>query len=128
MYLYLNSGVSKKNTNHHVLKYIITTLIEHYLYYWFICDFQGGRIKSLGESLCKVLLHLLDTDKEINIKAVCQLLKVSDRHENVLLIYICILKWMEKKVGLGRNKIMELEMVAVCLSLDSWTNLKINKT
>ncbi|XP_030038543.2 polyadenylate-binding protein-interacting protein 1 [Manduca sexta] len=40
-------------------------------------DSQGGRIKSLGESLCKVLLHLLDTDKEINIKAVCQLLKLS---------------------------------------------------
>ncbi|XP_068630526.1 uncharacterized protein Paip1 isoform X2 [Battus philenor] len=38
---------------------------------------QGGRLKSLGESLCKVLLHLLDTDKEINIKAVCQLLKLS---------------------------------------------------
>lgn len=40
-------------------------------------DSQGGRIKSLGESLCKVLLHLLDTDKESNIKAVCQLLKLS---------------------------------------------------
>ncbi|KPI97972.1 PREDICTED: polyadenylate-binding protein-interacting protein 1 [Papilio xuthus] len=40
-------------------------------------DSQGGRLKSLGESLCKVLLHLLDTDKEINIKAVCQLLKLS---------------------------------------------------
>ncbi|CAG5027354.1 unnamed protein product [Parnassius apollo] len=40
-------------------------------------DSQGGRIKSLGESLCKVLLHLLDTDKETNIKAVCQLLKLS---------------------------------------------------
>ncbi|CAG4937297.1 unnamed protein product [Colias eurytheme] len=40
-------------------------------------DNQGGRIKSLGESLCKVLLHLLDTDKETNIKAVCQLLKLS---------------------------------------------------
>ncbi|XP_072940858.1 uncharacterized protein Paip1 [Epargyreus clarus] len=40
-------------------------------------DSQGGRIKSLGESLCKVLLHLLDTDKEVNIKAVCQLLKLS---------------------------------------------------
>lgn len=34
-------------------------------------------MKSLGDSLCKVLLHLLDTDKEVNIKAVCQLLKVS---------------------------------------------------
>ncbi|XP_047514128.1 polyadenylate-binding protein-interacting protein 1 isoform X3 [Pieris napi] len=40
-------------------------------------DSQGGRIKTLGESLCKVLLHLLDTDKETNIKAVCQLLKLS---------------------------------------------------
>lgn len=40
-------------------------------------DSQGGRVKSLGESLCKVLLHLLDTDKEVNIKAVCQLLKLS---------------------------------------------------
>lgn len=40
-------------------------------------DNQGGRIKSLGESLCKVLLHLLNTDKETNIKAVCQLLKLS---------------------------------------------------
>ncbi|XP_026730037.1 polyadenylate-binding protein-interacting protein 1 isoform X3 [Trichoplusia ni] len=40
-------------------------------------DSQGGRIKTLGESLCKVLLHLLDTDKEVNIKAVCQLLKLS---------------------------------------------------
>ncbi|CAH2107483.1 unnamed protein product [Euphydryas editha] len=40
-------------------------------------DNQGGRIRSLGESLCKVLLHLLDTDKEVNIKAVCQLLKLS---------------------------------------------------
>ncbi|CAH0407655.1 unnamed protein product [Chilo suppressalis] len=40
-------------------------------------DSQGGRLKSLGESLCKVLLHLLDTDKETNIKAVCQLLKLS---------------------------------------------------
>lgn len=40
-------------------------------------DSQGGRIKSLGESLCKVLLHLLDTDKETNIKSVCQLLKLS---------------------------------------------------
>ncbi|XP_045764964.1 polyadenylate-binding protein-interacting protein 1 isoform X2 [Maniola jurtina] len=38
---------------------------------------QGGRIRSLGESLCKVLLHLLDTDKETNIKSVCQLLKLS---------------------------------------------------
>lgn len=41
-------------------------------------DSQRGRIKTLGESLCKVLLHLLDTDKEVNIKAVCQLLKVSN--------------------------------------------------
>ncbi|KAI5645204.1 polyadenylate-binding protein-interacting protein 1 [Phthorimaea operculella] len=40
-------------------------------------DNQGGRIRTLGESLCKVLLHLLDTDKEVNIKAVCQLLKLS---------------------------------------------------
>ncbi|KAG7299530.1 hypothetical protein JYU34_016493 [Plutella xylostella] len=40
-------------------------------------DSQGGRIRSLGESLCKVLLHLLDTDNETNIKAVCQLLKLS---------------------------------------------------
>ncbi|KAJ0179981.1 hypothetical protein K1T71_004572 [Dendrolimus kikuchii] len=40
-------------------------------------DSQGGRIRSLGESLCKVFLHLLDTDKETNIKAVCQLLKLS---------------------------------------------------
>ncbi|XP_049866147.1 polyadenylate-binding protein-interacting protein 1 [Pectinophora gossypiella] len=40
-------------------------------------DNQGGRIRTLGESLCKVLLHLLDTDKETNIKAVCQLLKLS---------------------------------------------------
>ncbi|XP_026485691.1 polyadenylate-binding protein-interacting protein 1 [Vanessa tameamea] len=40
-------------------------------------DNQRGRIRSLGESLCKVLLHLLDTDKEVNIKAVCQLLKLS---------------------------------------------------
>ncbi|XP_026328307.1 polyadenylate-binding protein-interacting protein 1 isoform X2 [Hyposmocoma kahamanoa] len=40
-------------------------------------DNQGGRIRSLGESLCKVLLHLLDTDNETNIKAVCQLLKLS---------------------------------------------------
>uniref|UniRef100_A0A2A4J7D0 MIF4G domain-containing protein n=1 Tax=Heliothis virescens TaxID=7102 RepID=A0A2A4J7D0_HELVI len=40
-------------------------------------DSQRGRIKTLGESLCKVLLHLLDTDKEVNIKAVCQLLKLS---------------------------------------------------
>lgn len=40
-------------------------------------DSQGGRVKTLGESLCKVLLHLLDTDKEVNIKAVCQLLKLS---------------------------------------------------
>lgn len=40
-------------------------------------DSQGGRIKTLGESLCKVFLHLLDTDKESNIKAVCQLLKLS---------------------------------------------------
>ncbi|XP_013188169.2 polyadenylate-binding protein-interacting protein 1 isoform X1 [Amyelois transitella] len=40
-------------------------------------DNQRGRIKTLGESLCKVLLHLLDTDKEVNIKAVCQLLKLS---------------------------------------------------
>ncbi|XP_023950971.1 polyadenylate-binding protein-interacting protein 1 [Bicyclus anynana] len=38
---------------------------------------QGGRIRNLGESLCKVLLHLLDTDKETNIKSVCQLLKLS---------------------------------------------------
>ncbi|XP_047985902.1 polyadenylate-binding protein-interacting protein 1 isoform X5 [Leguminivora glycinivorella] len=40
-------------------------------------DSQGGRIRSLGESLCKVLLHLLDTDNEPNIKSVCQLLKLS---------------------------------------------------
>ncbi|KAL4708409.1 hypothetical protein ACJJTC_019645 [Scirpophaga incertulas] len=40
-------------------------------------DNQGGRIKTLGESLCRVLLHLLNTDKETNIKAVCQLLKLS---------------------------------------------------
>ncbi|CAG9115401.1 unnamed protein product [Plutella xylostella] len=40
-------------------------------------DSQGGRIRSLGESLCKVLLHLLGTDNETNIKAVCQLLKLS---------------------------------------------------
>ncbi|XP_041976037.1 polyadenylate-binding protein-interacting protein 1-like [Aricia agestis] len=40
-------------------------------------DNQGGRIKSLGESLCKVLSHLLDTNKEVNIKSVCQLLKLS---------------------------------------------------
>ncbi|XP_063532229.1 polyadenylate-binding protein-interacting protein 1 isoform X2 [Cydia strobilella] len=40
-------------------------------------DSQGGRIRSLGESLCKVLLHLLDTDNEANIKSVCQLLKLS---------------------------------------------------
>ncbi|XP_028161676.1 polyadenylate-binding protein-interacting protein 1 [Ostrinia furnacalis] len=40
-------------------------------------DSQGGRIKTLGESLCKVLLHLLDTDKDTNIKSVCQLLKLS---------------------------------------------------
>lgn len=40
-------------------------------------DSQGGRIRSLGESLCKVLLHLLDTDNETNIKSVCQLLKLS---------------------------------------------------
>ncbi|GBP98547.1 Polyadenylate-binding protein-interacting protein 1 [Eumeta japonica] len=40
-------------------------------------DSQGRRIRSLGESLCKVLLHLLDTDSETNIKAVCQLLKLS---------------------------------------------------
>ncbi|CAH2242017.1 polyadenylate-binding protein-interacting protein 1 [Pararge aegeria] len=38
---------------------------------------QGGRIRTLGESLCKVLLHLLDTNKETNIKSVCQLLKLS---------------------------------------------------
>lgn len=40
-------------------------------------DNQGGRIRSLGASLCKVLMHLLDTDKETNIKSVCQLLKLS---------------------------------------------------
>ncbi|CAG9560245.1 unnamed protein product [Danaus chrysippus] len=40
-------------------------------------DNQGGRIRTLGESLCKVFMHLLDTDKEVNIKAVCQLLKLS---------------------------------------------------
>ncbi|KOB66590.1 Polyadenylate-binding protein-interacting protein 1 [Operophtera brumata] len=40
-------------------------------------DNQGGRIRTLGESLCKVLLHLLDTEKEANIKSVCQLLKVT---------------------------------------------------
>ncbi|KAM3962875.1 poly(A) binding protein interacting protein 1 [Aphomia sociella] len=40
-------------------------------------DNLGGRIKSLGESLCKVLMHLLNTEKETNIKAVCQLLKLS---------------------------------------------------
>ncbi|KAI8428593.1 hypothetical protein MSG28_007332 [Choristoneura fumiferana] len=39
-------------------------------------DSQGGRIRSLGEGLCKVLLHLLDTDNETNIKSVCQLLKL----------------------------------------------------
>lgn len=37
----------------------------------------GGRIRTLGESLCKVLLYLLDTEKEMNIKSVCQLLKLS---------------------------------------------------
>lgn len=40
-------------------------------------DPQGGRIKSLGESLCKILLFLLDSGNDGNVKTVCQLLKLS---------------------------------------------------
>lgn len=40
-------------------------------------DNQGRRIRSLGESLCKILLFLLDTQSTVNVKAVCQLLKLS---------------------------------------------------